>query len=76
MIKYLVLYCILFFASFVFSQSFKGVVSDEYGITLPGVLIKNYSNNHQELTDLNGFFELRASENDSIHVHLQLYSTF
>ena len=74
MIKYLVLYCILFFASIGFSQSFKGVVSDEYGITLPGVLIKNYSNNHQELTDLNGFFELRASENDSIHVHLQGYT--
>ena len=76
MIKYLFLYSILFFSTIGYSQSLKGIVSDEYGVSLPGVLVKNYSNNHQILTDLNGAFELKANQNDSIHLHLQGYIDF
>jgi Fe(3+) dicitrate transport protein len=73
MTKYILLFSILYYSSIGFSQSLKGSISDEYGISLPNVLVKNYTNKQQVLTDLNGFFELKATTNDSIHIHLQGY---
>jgi hypothetical protein len=46
------------------AQHFKGVVKDELGATIPGVLLKNYSTNHIVVSDGNGLFTIPASLGD------------
>lgn len=73
--RYLVLLFCFFSASWSFSQSLKGTILDESNVSIPDVLIKNYTNNKQVLTDNNGFFQIPANVGDSIRIHFQGYET-
>jgi len=54
------------FAIHTFSQSVEGKVVDEFNERIPHVLVKNITNNHQVLSDLNGSFKLKSSINDTL----------
>ena len=55
------------------AQHFKGVVKDELGATIPGVLLKNYTTNHIVVSDGNGLFTIPASLGDSVHFRFSGY---
>lgn len=54
-------------------QHFKGVVKDELGATVPGVLLKNYNTKHIVVADANGLFSIPAHEGDSVHFRFSGY---
>lgn len=56
-----------------FSQGFKGVVTDDAGIGLPGVVVQNSNSNHQAVTAEDGAFQLPARTGDSIRFRMQGY---
>jgi len=55
------------------AQHFRGVIKDELGASIPGVLLKNYSTNHIVVSDGNGLFSIPAHSGDSVHFRFSGY---
>jgi Fe(3+) dicitrate transport protein len=73
--KQLSILFICFFISITcgYAQSLKGKILDESNVSIPGVIIRNYTKNKQVLTDNKGAFQIPATVGDSIRIHLQGY---
>lgn len=71
--KYFLIFVSTCFITFVFSQNITGKVTDEFNVSIPGVFIKNQTNNQQILTDANGGFLLKANKNDIVTFEFQGY---
>ena len=73
--KYVILSILIFcLTAFTFSQNVEGTVTDESNESIPHVFIKNTTNNHQVLSDLNGAFKIKAAIKDVIIFRFSNYA--
>lgn len=71
--KSLICILLILICSVNWGQNITGIVVDEFKIGIPNVMVFNKSNHHQNTTDFEGKFSIKANTGDSLHIHLENY---